>query len=103
MSLNDEVVLLVEGKRLLVVALNVENHAGDISGNHTVLNGLVEKFAGDAIASVGLQYRDGHDVALLGTVGEDVFLAGDGTNENVLDVGKLRVALHGLELVVEVL
>ena len=89
MRLNDEVVLLVECESLLVVALNVEDHAGDVSCKHAFLNGLLKKLTSNTVASVWLEHRDSHDVALLGAVVEDVFLAGDSADEDVLDVGEL--------------
>ena len=95
--------LFVEGKRCLVVALNVQNHAGHLTLNHALLDGLLEESESHAIASVGLQHCDGHDVAFSTAVVLDIFLARNSTDEHILDVGELAVALHGLEQVVEVL
>ena len=75
MGLYSEIVFLVEGKSLLIVALDMEHHACDVPGDHAVLDGLSKELARDAIAPVRLQYRDSHDVALLGSIGKDVFLA----------------------------
>ena len=103
MTLDFEVILLVELEGLLVVALHVQHHFRHAPLHHAVLDGLLQELRGDTVATVWLQHRDSHDVALFGAVFKDVFLAGDGADEHILNIGELTVANQRLELVVEVL
>ena len=103
MLLDLKTILFVEFESLLVIALDVEDHAGDIAWKHAVLDSLLQKLRSNAIPSVRLKHRDSHDVALLGAIFQDVFLARDGADKDILDVGEFRVALHRFEHVVEVL
>ena len=100
---NYEIVLLVERERLLIVALHMKYHAIDLSCYHAVLDGFLEQFRCNAIPTVRFQHSDCHDIALFWAILQNVFLAADRTDKHVLHIRKLRIPLHRLKHIVEVL
>lgn len=94
---------LIESQCCFIACLNVKGHQRYISCLHTVLDSLVKQFRCDTIPAVRFKYCDCHDVASMGAIFQDVFLAWDGTHEDILYICKLGIPLHLLQIVIKVL